>query len=32
MEKDLVVRYRIDGLCHEKLRLPKQVARRSSPA
>jgi type II secretory ATPase GspE/PulE/Tfp pilus assembly ATPase PilB-like protein len=26
MEKDLVVRYRIDGLCQEKLRLPKQVA------
>jgi type II secretory ATPase GspE/PulE/Tfp pilus assembly ATPase PilB-like protein len=25
MEKDLVVRYRIDGLCQEKLRLPKQV-------
>ncbi len=24
-EKDLVVRYRIDGLCQEKLRLPKQV-------
>ena len=24
-EKDLVVRYRIDGLCEEKLRLPKQV-------
>ncbi len=24
-EKDLVVRYRIDGLCAEKLRLPKQV-------
>ena len=26
MEHDLVVRYRIDGLCQEKLRLPKQVA------
>ena len=26
MEKDLVIRYRIDGLCQEKLRLPKQVA------
>jgi len=25
MEKDLVVRYRIDGLCQEKLRLPKQA-------
>ncbi len=25
-EKDLVIRYRIDGLCMEKLRLPKQVA------
>jgi type IV pilus assembly protein PilB len=24
-EKDLAVRYRIDGLCQEKLRLPKQV-------
>jgi type II secretory ATPase GspE/PulE/Tfp pilus assembly ATPase PilB-like protein len=24
-EKDLVIRYRIDGLCQEKLRLPKQV-------
>ncbi|MFA6289300.1 MAG: ATPase, T2SS/T4P/T4SS family [Opitutaceae bacterium] len=24
-EKDLVVRYRIDGLCHEKLRLPAKV-------
>ena len=24
-EKELVVRYRIDGLCHVKLRLPKQV-------
>jgi type IV pilus assembly protein PilB len=24
-EKDLVVRYRVDGLCAEKLRLPKQV-------
>ncbi len=22
MEKDLLVRYRIDGLCQEKLRLP----------
>ncbi len=26
MEKDLLIRYRIDGLCQEKLRLPKQVA------
>jgi type IV pilus assembly protein PilB len=26
MEKDLLVRYRIDGMCQEKLRLPKQVA------
>ena len=26
MEHELVVRYRIDGLCQEKLRLPKQVA------
>jgi type IV pilus assembly protein PilB len=26
MEKELLVRYRIDGLCVEKLRLPKQVA------
>jgi type IV pilus assembly protein PilB len=26
MEKDLVVRYRIDGLCQEKLRLPKRVS------
>jgi type II secretory ATPase GspE/PulE/Tfp pilus assembly ATPase PilB-like protein len=25
MEKELVIRYRIDGLCQEKLRLPKQV-------
>ncbi|MBL9216364.1 MAG: Flp pilus assembly complex ATPase component TadA [Opitutaceae bacterium] len=25
MEKDLVVRYRVDGMCAEKLRLPKQV-------
>ncbi len=25
MEKDLLIRYRIDGLCVEKLRLPKQV-------
>ncbi|MFI5337189.1 MAG: ATPase, T2SS/T4P/T4SS family [Opitutales bacterium] len=25
MEKDLMVRYRIDGACQEKLRLPKQV-------
>lgn len=24
-EKDLIVRYRVDGLCQEKLRLPKQV-------
>jgi type IV pilus assembly protein PilB len=26
MEKDLLIRYRIDGMCLEKLRLPKQVA------
>jgi type IV pilus assembly protein PilB len=26
MEKDLLIRYRIDGMCQEKLRLPKQVA------
>jgi type IV pilus assembly protein PilB len=26
MEKDLLVRYRIDGMCSEKMRLPKQVA------
>jgi type II secretory ATPase GspE/PulE/Tfp pilus assembly ATPase PilB-like protein len=26
MEKELLVRYRIDGLCQEKLHLPKQVA------
>ncbi|HMD61373.1 MAG TPA: ATPase, T2SS/T4P/T4SS family, partial [Opitutaceae bacterium] len=26
MERDLLIRYRIDGLCQEKLRLPKQVA------
>jgi len=26
MEKELLVRYRIDGMCSEKLRLPKQVA------
>ncbi|MEO7597593.1 MAG: GspE/PulE family protein [Opitutus sp.] len=26
MERDLVVRYRIDGICQEKLRLPRQVA------
>jgi len=26
MENDLIVRYRIDGVCQEKLRLPKQVA------
>ena len=26
MEKELLVRYRIDGLCQEKLRLPKAVA------
>jgi type IV pilus assembly protein PilB len=26
MEKDLLVRYRVDGMCSEKLRLPKQVA------
>ncbi len=25
MEKELLIRYRIDGLCQEKLRLPKQV-------
>jgi hypothetical protein len=25
MEKDVLIRYRIDGLCQEKLRLPKQV-------
>jgi type II secretory ATPase GspE/PulE/Tfp pilus assembly ATPase PilB-like protein len=25
-EKELIVRYRIDGLCQEKLRLPRQVA------
>jgi type IV pilus assembly protein PilB len=25
LEKELLVRYRIDGLCQEKLRLPKQV-------
>jgi type IV pilus assembly protein PilB len=25
MEKDLLIRYRIDGLCQEKLRLPRQV-------
>jgi type II secretory ATPase GspE/PulE/Tfp pilus assembly ATPase PilB-like protein len=25
-EKDLLIRYRIDGLCQEKLRLPKQAA------
>ncbi len=25
MEKDLLIRYRIDGVCQEKLRLPKQV-------
>ncbi|CAM3098069.1 ATPase, T2SS/T4P/T4SS family [Rariglobus hedericola] len=25
-EKDLIIRYRIDGLCQEKLRLPRQVA------
>ena len=25
MEKDLLIRYRVDGLCQEKLRLPKQV-------
>jgi type IV pilus assembly protein PilB len=24
-EKEIVVRYRIDGICHEKLRLPKKV-------
>jgi type IV pilus assembly protein PilB len=26
MEKDMIIRYRIDGLCQEKLRLPKQVS------
>ena len=26
LEKELLVRYRVDGLCQEKLRLPKQVA------
>ncbi|HWA28830.1 MAG TPA: ATPase, T2SS/T4P/T4SS family [Lacunisphaera sp.] len=26
MEKDLLVRYRIDGMCQEKMRLPKQVS------
>jgi type IV pilus assembly protein PilB len=26
MEKDLLIRYRIDGLCQEKLRLPKAAA------
>ena len=26
MEKDLLVRYRIDGMCSEKMRLPKQVS------
>lgn len=26
MEKDLIIRYRIDGVCQEKLRLPKQVS------
>ena len=26
MEKDLMVRYRVDGMCSEKMRLPKQVA------
>ena len=26
MEKDLLIRYRIDGSCQEKLRLPKQAA------
>ncbi|HEX2855262.1 MAG TPA: ATPase, T2SS/T4P/T4SS family [Opitutaceae bacterium] len=26
MEKDLIIRYRVDGVCQEKLRLPKQVA------
>ena len=26
MEKDLLIRYRIDGICQEKLRLPKQVS------
>jgi type IV pilus assembly protein PilB len=24
-EKEIIVRYRIDGICHEKLRLPKKV-------
>jgi type II secretory ATPase GspE/PulE/Tfp pilus assembly ATPase PilB-like protein len=26
MEKDLLIRYRVDGVCAEKLRLPRQVA------
>ena len=26
MEKDLLVRYRVDGMCNEKLRLPSQVS------
>ncbi len=26
MEKELLIRYRVDGMCSEKLRLPKQVA------
>jgi type IV pilus assembly protein PilB len=26
MEKDLLIRYRVDGMCAEKLRLPKQVS------
>jgi len=26
MEKELLVRYRVDGMCSEKMRLPKQVA------
>ncbi|MEO7413729.1 MAG: ATPase, T2SS/T4P/T4SS family, partial [Opitutaceae bacterium] len=26
MEKELVIRYRIDGVCQDKLRMPKQVA------
>ena len=26
MEKELLIRYRIDGLCQEKMRLPKQAA------
>ncbi len=26
MEKDLLVRYRVDGMCSEKMRLPKQVS------